>query len=227
MNNQKDKRPTVKEIRNHLISKENMDSISSTSIKRILKEKLNYSFKRISTLEHNSARPFNIRKFFESAILQIKLEENNFELIFIDEFSLSSKHNKLYGWSKVGQKGYVLTHYDSFSMFFVVAFSERGIYGIKGASKIMNAAYSSVSWIKFLKKGNSRDHFENNFCIILNNASIHTSIVVNEFWIKMKISIITISPYSPSLNPWETIISVIKIKIRKKTIENRKVFIIL
>ena len=141
MNNQNDKRPTVKEIRNHLISKENMDPISTTSIKRILKEKLNYSFKRISTLEHNSARPFNIRKFFESAILQIKLEENNFELIFIDEFSLSLKHNKLYGWSKVGQKEYVLTHYDSFSMFFVVAFSERGIYGIKGASKAMNAAY--------------------------------------------------------------------------------------
>ena len=118
-----------------------MNPISSTSIKRILKEKLNYSFKRISTLEHNSVRPFNIRKFFESAILQIKLEENIFELIFIDEFSLSSKHNKLYGWSKVEQKGYVLTHSDSFSMFFVVAFSGRSIYGIKGVSKAMNAAY--------------------------------------------------------------------------------------
>ena len=92
-------------------------------------------------MKHNSIQPFNISKFFESDILQIKLEENNFELILIDKFSLSSKHNKLYGWSKVGQKGYVLTHYDSFSMFFVVAFSERGINGIKGASKAMNAAY--------------------------------------------------------------------------------------
>ena len=118
-----------------------MNLINSTSIKRILKDKLNYSFKRIFTLEHYSVRPFNIRKFFESAILQIKIGENNFELIFIDEFSLSSKHNKLYGWSKVGQKGNVLTHYDSFSIFSVVAFSERDIYEIKGASKAMNAAY--------------------------------------------------------------------------------------
>ena len=47
-----------------------MDPISSTSIKRMLKEMLNYSFKRISTLEHNSVRLFNIKKkFFESAIL--------------------------------------------------------------------------------------------------------------------------------------------------------------
>ena len=62
MNNQKDKRQTEKEIRKNIISKENMDSISSTSIKRMLKEKLNYSFKRISTLEHNSFRLFNIKK---------------------------------------------------------------------------------------------------------------------------------------------------------------------
>ena len=124
-NNQKGKRPTVKDIRNHLIHNENMSPISASSIKRILKKKLGYSFKRISTLEHNSIKPFNIRKFFESAILQIELEEKNIEIIFIGEFSLSSKHNKLYGWSKVGQKGYVLTHYDSFSMFFVAVFQKE------------------------------------------------------------------------------------------------------
>ena len=45
MNNQKDKRLTVKEIRNHLTSKENIDPISSDSIKRILKEKINYTLK--------------------------------------------------------------------------------------------------------------------------------------------------------------------------------------
>ena len=64
MNNQKDKRPTEKEIRKNIISKENMDSISSTSIKRMLKEMLNYNFKRIRALEHNSVRLFNIKKTF-------------------------------------------------------------------------------------------------------------------------------------------------------------------
>ena len=110
-----------------------------------MKNKLNYSYKRISTFEYNSVRPFNIRKYFESAILQEKLEEN-YELIFFDKFSLSSKHNKYNGWSKVGQKEYLLTHYDNFSMFFVVAFSYKGIYGIKGATKAMN----SEIFIKFI-----------------------------------------------------------------------------
>ena len=88
--------------------------------------------------KYNSVRPFNIRKYFESAILHEKLDEN-YELIFLDEFSLNSKHNKYYGWSKVEQKGYLLTHYDNFSMFFVVAFSYKSIYGIKSATKAMNS----------------------------------------------------------------------------------------
>ena len=54
LNNQIDKRPTEKEIRKNIISKESMDPIISTSIKTMLKEKLNYNFKRIRTLEHNS-----------------------------------------------------------------------------------------------------------------------------------------------------------------------------
>ena len=113
-----------------------MDPIISTSIKRMLKEMLNYSFKRIRALEHNSVRLFNIKQFFESAILQIKLEENNFKFIFIDEFYLCSKYNKLYGWSKVEQKWYVFTHYDSFNMFFDVAFSDRGILMLKKLQKL-------------------------------------------------------------------------------------------
>ena len=138
MESQQGNRPTVKQIRNHLVKSENMDSIGDTSIKMIFKKKLWYSFKRMSTIEHNSIKPINVRKFFESAILQVKLEENDYELIFIDEFSMSSKYHKHYGWSKIGDKGYLLTHYDSFNMFFVIAFSQRRIYGIKGYSKAMN-----------------------------------------------------------------------------------------
>ena len=134
MESQQGNRPTVKQIRNHLVKYENMDSIGDTSIKRILKQKLWYSLKRVSTIEHNSIKPINVRKFFESEILQVKLEENDYELIFIEEFSLSSKYHKHYGWSKIGEKGYLQTLYDSFNMFFVIAFSQRCIYGIKDYS---------------------------------------------------------------------------------------------
>ena len=64
MENQKGKRPTASQIKSHLMKSENMDSISWISIKKILKNKLNYRYKRISTFEYNSVRPFNIRKYF-------------------------------------------------------------------------------------------------------------------------------------------------------------------
>ena len=167
-----------------------MSPISASSIKRILKKKLGYSFKRISTLEHNSIKPFNIWKFFESAILKIKLEEKKIELIFIDAFSLSSRYNKLYCWSKVGQrlvkdwskvnqKGYVLTHYDSFSMFFVATFSEKVYMDLKELHKEWMQHILSISLVKFLKKGNSWRYPESKFWIIWDYVSIHTRIVVN------------------------------------------------
>ena len=54
MDIQKGKMLKEKDIRNHLIHNENMSRISASSIKRVLKKKLGYRFKRISTLEYNS-----------------------------------------------------------------------------------------------------------------------------------------------------------------------------
>ena len=73
-------------------------------------------------MEINSDTYINKRKLFESAILQVKLESDGQELIYIDEFSLSSRYNNFYGWSKRGEQGYIKTNYESFSMYFVIAF---------------------------------------------------------------------------------------------------------
>ena len=67
-------RTIVKEIRNHLINEERMDPISDTRIIRILKKKLNYKFKALSTVEKKATQAQNIRKFYESALVQLKLE---------------------------------------------------------------------------------------------------------------------------------------------------------
>ena len=70
----KGRRTIVKEIRNQLINEERMDPISDTSIIRILKKKLNYKFKALSTVEKKTTQAQNIRKFYESALVQLKLE---------------------------------------------------------------------------------------------------------------------------------------------------------
>lgn len=76
-------------------------------------------------------RSENVKKLYESMMLQLKLEEDGYELIFFGEFSPSLKYHKHHGWSLKGKKGYLLTPVDQFKAFFVVAFSKSHFHGIK------------------------------------------------------------------------------------------------
>ena len=64
-------------------------------------------FKSANKMEKNSTSSINIQKLWKSAMLQFKLENSGHELIFMDEFSISSRYNKHYTWSKVSEKRYV------------------------------------------------------------------------------------------------------------------------
>ena len=52
--------------------------------------------------------------------------------------------------------------------------------------------------------------------IVLDNASIHKTAAVKEFAESTKLHILTIPPYSPSLNGAEVLIQAIKAKINQK-----------
>ena len=92
----------------------------------------------------------NIRKFHEAAMLQLKLEEEGVEQVYIDKISASSRYNKHYGWAKVYEKRYVKMSYDSFSIFFIVAFSRTSFYGIQGSKNDMVSenVISFQDWIR-------------------------------------------------------------------------------
>lgn len=139
---------TVSKIKTYLENTEMMESISGWSIRKILKTHLGYRFKSISTLARNSFTKDNIRKLYESVMLQTSLEALKYELVFIDEFSLSTRYNKHFSWAKKGQKGYTKINYDNFSMFFAAAFSSKSFYGVLGTTKPMN----STIFIKFLSQ---------------------------------------------------------------------------
>ena len=55
---------------------------------------------------------------------------------------------------------------------------------------------------------------------IINNASIHTSGEAKDKIRKMELQWLTICPYSPSLNPIEKVIGIIKSKCRSKFYNN-------
>ena len=152
-------------------------------------------------MERNSDTSINKRKLYESAILQVKLESAGQELIYIDEFCLNSKYNSYYGWTKRGGQGYAKINYDNFSMYFVVAFSSKHFYGIKGLSRQMNSRFICNFIKEVMKARNNVFNNHEDFWIICDNASIHVSREVNNFATEHNISIVTISPYSPCLNP--------------------------
>ena len=81
---------------------------------------------------------------------------------FLDEFSVSSKYNKHKGWSEIGEKGFVKLNYDSFSMFFIVAFSEEKFYGIQGKTNAMN----SEDFIAFIKNIRRNINKNTQWCIV-------------------------------------------------------------
>ena len=75
-------------------------------------------------------------------MLQVEIRKAGYEIIYFDQFAISSKYNGFQSWSKRGQKGYIVQDINSFSMFFVIAFSDQNIYGMKGSKVAMNSEYT-------------------------------------------------------------------------------------
>ena len=137
--------------------------------------------------------------------------------MFIDEFLLSDRSFKFYGWSKKGMSVFISTMGDTFSMSFFVAFSVNRFYGIMG----IEGTGTSQIFIHFLNNVlNKRKKLNLDktrpLVIVLDNASIHKTKEAIKFIIDSKIPMITIPPYEPSLNPVEKLIFSIKSKLRQK-----------
>ena len=60
---------------------------------------------------------------------------------------------------------------------------------------------------------------DDNYCFIMDNASIHKSALAVKYYKKLGTRILTLSPYSPSQNPVEKMINAIRQKTKKKYLE--------
>ena len=108
----------------------NTQKVSQSTLVSKLKNTFEMSYKRIKKLNKSNTEKPNCRKFILGWAIQVKLDTQNYELIFIDEFSLSDRWLKFYGWSERGKSEYIKYIPDSFNMSFYVAFSAERIYGI-------------------------------------------------------------------------------------------------
>ena len=101
--NNKGFRLSVSIIKKRLINKfSELESISDKTIRTALKNDLGYSYKILENIEPKTISEDKIRIFFENAALQLMLDKKQYNIIYLDEFGLSSRKFKVYGW---GDKG--------------------------------------------------------------------------------------------------------------------------
>ena len=133
----------------------------------------------------------------------ILLQKEGYSLIYLDEFNVNMRNSKIYNWSPRGAPASITINYDSWKMNFVIAFSERGIEGLKAWTGSIDSMvycwFIEDVWNRVISKENCLI----NSVIILNNASLHTWRDSAELMKKFKIKFINITPYSPQLNAAE------------------------
>ena len=109
-----------------------------STIRSYMKMYCNLSYKQLEGKHVYSMSPENSRKFFESEAIQQKLLNEGVELIFLDEFSLNTRHMRYREWTIKEHKGYTKIDSSRFSMSFTVALSSKRIYCIMGWGEAIN-----------------------------------------------------------------------------------------
>ena len=185
--------------------------LSLSTIARCLKTKLNMSFKRLESKPFVSFSHENVRRLCESAWIQSKLDEAEIEMIYLDEFKLSSKHCKFRGCAPSSSKGFIKSYSDDFHASFIVALSHKQIYGIM-ASEITFNAEMFMKFVKdlLIRRNEKAENKKWKFVLVFDNNSIHVSNKTKQRFWSTRVPCITIAPYWPCLNPCEKFIGAIK-----------------
>ena len=204
-------------IKSHINNNTPLEDISKSTINRILKNKLSYSYKKANIVNKIWLKPDQKRRFCESIQIQLSILNLDYEIIYFDAFSYSNRHNTVYTWGIKSEKAFAVMENQDFSMSFLIAFSSQRFYDWIGTEE----TFDSDKIIKFIQEIliARENHFnvtDSKMILIADNAPIHVSKKVQKILSDIKISMITILAYSPSLNPWEKIIGCIRAKIRSK-----------
>ena len=79
-------------------SSENVPPANST-ISKMLKKNLRMNYKVLKPAPEKILKPEYIWSYWDAVLIQYILDDDHYELIYIDEFSISHRDTKMYGWS--------------------------------------------------------------------------------------------------------------------------------
>ena len=106
------------------------EQVSTSTISKILKLKLETSYKRMNVLNSSINMEGNLKKIIEILSIQSKLFKDNCNVIFLDEFKYWSESTKFFWWSVNNKNAYFQNLIDKFDMGFMIAFSKDEIKAV-------------------------------------------------------------------------------------------------
>ena len=119
----------VSSLKHKLLSNfEGLKDISDSTVRRSLKAQLNMSYRKITVMNPKALISEKIDKMIRSGALLKILSDYWIELIFIDEFSVSSKGHKAYGWAERGKKAITSLYWGGESFSVITALSSKSFY---------------------------------------------------------------------------------------------------
>ena len=174
---------TLQSIKNNLsLQFPELMKISKPTISKWIKQDYSMRYKKLSKVNPGMISLQRKELTMEAIAILGTLETKGIEVIYIDEFTVSEKSYKPYGWSWVKQKGWKLMSSDNFCMGFIVGLSSELLYGVMGV-KGTTTSTIFVSYLEELTKHiKSRNYFrESKYVLWWDNASYHKSEIVKQF----------------------------------------------
>ena len=128
---------TLDEIRLQMCSKfPNLDGISKSTLSRWLHLELHMSYKKLSLVDKKLMNQEEVWKMLRWAVSIKQLQLFKVEIVYIDEFSVSERAHKQYGWGSIGKKSLFISKKNIFSCSFMVGLSSLKYYpalGVQGS----------------------------------------------------------------------------------------------
>ena len=195
-------------------------SYSSTIIRKLMKDELNLSYKKIKSRPNNVdfSKIRSARILF--AIKFAKFINKNTLILNLDESSINRSIKNDYSWSLKGISKEAKNAPFVGSAWIISCILSNGNW----ISLITNNTVNSIKFVVFLENLKQWLRNNNNFnysdvLLLLDNWSIHKSRESIKKLKKINAKILYLPPYSPNFAPVEEFFGIMKMKIKKQWIE--------
>ena len=136
-------------------------------------------------------------------------------LVFIDESSFSSRHLKFRSWVSLDNPSHITLPTSSRSVTAISALFDDGTLltqlriGTNTEEELLLFLLRMEDWIRE-DKGPGFIEFRRKLVIIMDNAGIHVTQSIKNFFVSCAFQGVTLPQYSPQMNPIEKVFSLVK-----------------